>query len=413
MLFDLEPVLDVKINRSGLIQVARNGADMEFWNIIKEVTAELGYKQLRIIDKEELQELEPLIDCSTRIGGIFDPEAYTTVPIEWAQAFTENARKNGARFLFNTRVVSITPGKGYYLIKTDKGPIKAEFVINVAGVFSDEVAAMSEKIDWTFNLFEHQYLVLENRNYLRHILFEMPGEDGQPKIMLPTPENRILAGVTMVPRSDRCDLSTTRGGLEHIGAIPNSFIPAISLKKDLIRSFKGYMHFNSRNPDDYLIEWTGSKFLNYIVCPPSIGGAPAIAQEVVKMLGDRGLELVQKSDFDPYRHKEPRFIDLSNEEKNRKIKTTSQYGHIICRCENVSEQEVREAIRKGATTLDEIKFETRAGMGRCQGSFCTSRILKIMSEELGVSPLEITLKGKGSNLLLCKTKDLLAGREEN
>ena len=148
-----------------------------------------------------------------------------------------------------------------------------------------------------------------------------------------------------------------------------------------------------------------------IVCPPGIGPSVGIAQEIPKMLGAKGLDLVEKSDFNPYRHKEPRFIELPTEEKNEKIQANPAYGHIICRCEKACEQEVREAVRKGARTLDEIKFETMAGMGRCQGGFCTSRVLKIISEEIGISPLEITKKGRDSYILKYETKELNARRE--
>ena len=100
------------------------------------------------------------------------------------------------------------------------------------------------------------------------------------------------------------------------------------------------------------------------------------------------------------------YNELSTEEKNRKIKNNPRYGHIICRCEKTTEQEIRQAIRAGATTIDDIKFRTRAGMGRCQGGFCNSRVLKIMAEELCLSPLEITQKGGNSYILKCETKEL-------
>ena len=145
-------------------------------------------------------------------------------------------------------------------------------------------------------------------------------------------------------------------------------------------------------------------FINAVVSAPGLGPAPAIAREIVRMLADQGFELATRSDYNPYRYKEPRFIDLPEEEKNAKIQTEPRYGHMVCRCEKVSEQEIRAAVRAGAGTLDDIKFRTLAGFGRCQGGFCTSRIIGIMAEELNVSPLEITKKGGGSYLLTSETK---------
>ena len=83
---------------------------------------------------------------------------------------------------------------------------------------------------------------------------------------------------------------------------------------------------------------------------------------------------------------------------DKEIKKNNAYGKIICLCNMVSEAEIREAIRRGARTLDGIKFRTGAGMGRCQGSRCLADLIRILSEELGEDPGEITVKGKGSEL---------------
>ena len=77
------------------------------------------------------------------------------------------------------------------------------------------------------------------------------------------------------------------------------------------------------------------------------------------------------------------------------------YGSIVCRCEQVTEAEVRAAIRRpvGARNLDAIKRRTRAGMGRCQGGFCSPRVMEILAEEMGVSPLDVTKFGGDSRVL--------------
>ncbi len=404
MLLELEPFLKAKILKCGRIMLAKNEDDIKVLEVIKEVTESIGFKDLVLLDRNKLQDMEPALDYSRFLAGLYDPGEYTIFPTEWAIAFAENAKENGAHIVLDTEVIGIEERKGYYLIETDNGSIKAEFVINAAGLFSDEIANMVERIDWSFMLLKCEYLVLENRGYLSHIISEIP-EPMKARPMLPTPEGNILVSGTIAASTDKYDLSTTKEALEIISGIPQDYVPGISLKKDIIRSYAAYMHFNTRDPDDYLIEWYRDRFLNLIVCPPGLAPAPALSQEVVKMLGDKGLDLVEKSDFNPYRDTEPRFIQLSIEEKNEKIRSNPVYGHIICRCEKACEQEVREAVRRGAITLDEIKFKTRTGMGRCQGGFCTSRVLKIMSEELGISPLEIKQKGGNSYILKSKTKE--------
>ena len=292
ILFELEPMLNVNILKCGLITFAHSESEMRAFEIMKEVAEGLGFNDLVLLDRNQLRDLEPQVDYSKRIGGIYDPEESTILPMEWTIAFAENAKQNGAHIFLNSEVRRSEEKGKYFLVRTNNHAFKTEFIINAAGVFSDVIAAMVEKIDWSFFLMEHQYFVLENKNYIKHDLFEIP-VPGEPRLMLPTPEGKILTGVIMQEIKDKYDLATTREGLEHIAKIPLSFVPGISFKNDLIRSFRAYLHFNTRDMDDYLIYWSNDRFLNLIVCPPGLAPAPALAQEVVKMLQDKGMDTVE------------------------------------------------------------------------------------------------------------------------
>ncbi len=96
-----------------------------------------------------------------------------------------------------------------------------------------------------------------------------------------------------------------------------------------------------------------------------------------------------------------RFADKSDEEKDSLIANDPLYGHIICRCEQVSESEILQAIHRpvGARTVDAVKRRVRAGMGRCQGGFCGSRVIEILARELGVSEYEIRKRGEAAYML--------------
>ena len=98
---------------------------------------------------------------------------------------------------------------------------------------------------------------------------------------------------------------------------------------------------------------------------------------------------------------------MNDDELYEAIKANPLYGHVICRCEVVSEAEIVEAIRRnpGAKDLDGVKRRVRAGMGRCQMGFCTPKIMEILAKELGVSIDEINKKGKGSELIEGRLKD--------
>jgi NAD(P)H-nitrite reductase large subunit len=64
-------------------------------------------------------------------------------------------------------------------------------------------------------------------------------------------------------------------------------------------------------------------------------------------------------------------------------------GLIICRCEEVTQAEIRAAIQSGLTTLNEIKRFTRAGMGLCQGKTCRHLVAGILSRETKENPSKL------------------------
>jgi len=163
---------------------------------------------------------------------------------------------------------------------------------------------------------------------------------------------------------------------------------------------------------DFTVESYGEPrgFINVAgIKSPGLTSAPAIARKVVSILS-RELELKPREDFRPGRTSIPHPLrDLDYQGVEKLMARDPTHGHVVCRCEHISEGEIREAIRRGATTLDGLKYRTRAGMGRCQGEFCTPRLMKILSAELGIPFNEITKKGAGSNIVQYTAKQLLTG----
>jgi glycerol-3-phosphate dehydrogenase len=112
-----------------------------------------------------------------------------------------------------------------------------------------------------------------------------------------------------------------------------------------------------------------------------------------------GLTLVERPDWDPCLPEVPRIRELTPFQVDELARREPAYGEVVCRCEGVSEAEVVAAVRRGHRTLDGIKFYTRAQMGRCQGGFCTYRILRILARETGLPIGALTKRGPGSELL--------------
>ena len=112
-----------------------------------------------------------------------------------------------------------------------------------------------------------------------------------------------------------------------------------------------------------------------------------------------------KDDFIATRRGITPLRELPFEERRDIIEKDSAYGQIICRCEQISEGEIIEAIRRGARSLDGVKRRVRAGMGRCQGGFCAPRVMEILARELNLSSTELSKSGGESRLITGSTKE--------
>ena len=195
-------------------------------------------------------------------------------------------------------------------------------------------------------------------------------------------------------------------------AMARSLVPRLS-ERDIINTFTGVRVFNTRDVEEHIVEFSkvNPRFLNVAIRLPGLIGALPMGRHVVGMLADHGLELIRKTDFNPYRKAIPRFHELSDDERRELIAKDPRFGHVVCRCETVTEGEIVEAIKRGARTEEGIKMRTRAGMGRCKRGFCGPRVISILARELNISPLEVTKRSVDSPFLLFRSKDLLPKKE--
>ena len=264
--------------------------------------------------------------------------------------------------------------------------------------------------DWDLYQPQAFNIVLDKRvgHTLTGTLF-LPAIPGVVVVIARTMDGNIIvnAGKYRLAR-DKYDTGTYREGFTTAMETAKKIIPKLS-ERDVIRSFVVLRSFNTRNAEEHIIEpsSTNPRFINVAVRLPGLSGQPAISRYVVNLLGDAGLELVTKLDFNPYRKGIPRFRDLPGDEQANLIARDPRYGHVICRCETVTEGEIIEAIRRGAKSVAGVKYMTRAGMGRCQGGFCGPRVVDILARELNIPATTVTDFGTGSTVVPYRSKELL------
>ena len=410
----IAPEVGAPFEEIGSFVVALKEEDMDILKVLKERGEKNGVPDLEMIeDREELFKREPNLNKEA-IAALHAPTAAITSPYELAIAMAENAMENGVKILLDTAVTGITVKKGELRsVQTSRGRIEASYMVNAAGLQADEVSAMVGIKCFTIHPRKGEYYVFDKelKGFVQQILFPVPTPVSKGIVVTPTVDGNILIGPNAHEVGDKNDSATTSRGLDEVFSGALGLMPRLAEKNNMIiANFCGLRPEPDTN--DFIIESYDEVrgFINAAgMKSPGLTAAPAVAQTVTDLLRRSGAELREKDSFSALRKPIDRSVrNFAIERANRLTARDPTWGHVVCRCEHVTEGEILEAIRRGATTLEGIKFRTRAGMGRCQGGFCGPRVVMILARELKISPTEVTKRGPGSNLLIGETKSLLA-----
>lgn len=367
--------------------------------------------QMRFLNKEELLKQEPLINNEAR-GALFAGSAAVLDPFGAVLAAAENAVSNGVEYMFETAFEDfVIEGGRITGIKTDKGVFSCRWAVNCAGLFSDEVSHKAGvRTDFSIIPRKGGYIVFDPMKIkVSNVIFPLPTEKGKGTLVSTTTHGNTLAGPDNEPASDKEDTSIQPQTIQHLLENAKKLVPSLD-STGIIAMYSG-IRASGNGSRDFIIEIPDSVkgFINLCgIESPGFASAPAIALKVVELLKSSGETLPEKSGWNPVRKPFPHFHMMSNSEKAELVKKNPAYGRIVCRCEEVTEGEVLDAIHSPvpARTYDGIKRRTWLGTGRCQGAFDYPRVIEILAKELRIPVEEVSKKGKGSEFIFRKTKEL-------
>ncbi len=398
--------LGVKFRRNGSIIVAFSEEDVKILQKLYKRGIENGVPGLKIISGEEARRKEKNLSENV-CAALYAPTGGVVCPYELTIEAVGNAMDNGADLIRQFCVAAIEKKKDYFVLKSSNGEeVKTRYVVNCAGVYSDRIAAMIGDESFSITPRAGEYMLLDKDAYelTEATIFKVPDKMGKGVLATRTVDGNILLGPTSVDREDKTDDSVTDKGLDTIKEKEMMFFNNIPFDK-VITQFTGIRAHGDKG--DFIIDSPVEGFINAAgIGSPGLTAAPAIAIEIENLLKHAGFDAIPNDDFNPCREKPPIFRDCTTEEKNILIQEEPSYGNIVCRCEQVTEAEIRQAIRRNpqALDIDGIKRRTRSGMGRCQGGFCMPQVLEILADELDKKPEEITKKGENSTVLYGKIK---------
>ncbi|WP_319201097.1 NAD(P)/FAD-dependent oxidoreductase [uncultured Ilyobacter sp.] len=400
----LEKELNFGFSRCGSLVLAFSHEELEKLKEIKSNGEKNGVDDLSIIDADEIQKIDPNVSKEA-LYALYCPSAGIASPFEFCIALIENAIQNGAELFLNNEVKSIQKKEDSFSLITNKKRFEAKYVINCAGVYSDKVSQMAGIGGFQINPRKGEYLVFEKGTgtIINKVIFQCPTKKGKGILVTSTYHDNLMIGPDAQDIEDREDTTTSIEALEHIIEEARRSVPDFDIKK-IIRSFSGIRASSSLK--DFIVEETKLKgFVNVAgIESPGLTSSPEIAVYVSDILKKSGLKMTQKENFNPYREaiikKKPKESMISMKEAMPLINLPlGDPDRIVCRCEQVSEKTIRNSLDRGikVDSLDGVKRRTRAGMGVCQGQFCSSRVREVVSDHYHMPEDSVIERGPGSS----------------
>ncbi|AAD36502.1 conserved hypothetical protein [Thermotoga maritima MSB8] len=408
---DLSKELDFDFKRIGSFVVAFNDEELKELERLLKQGEENGVPGLTILERDEVLSMEPNLNPEVKYA-LYAPTAGITEPWMVAIAAVENAVQNGLKLVLGESVVGFEKVNGRVRkVHTSRGEYEADIVINCAGLHADEIAKLAGAEYVPLHPRKGEYILLDKKlqGLVKRVIFPTPTKISKGILVLPTVDGGILLGPTAedLPEEMKDRPITTREGLEKVREFTRRLVPSLDFSL-VVKTFSGLRPESPQKDFFIKVSETVKNFVNVMATrSPGLTAAPAVAKYVVEELIQEKMRipLEKKKDFKPERKRIVHYSELPLEEWRREIERDPRAGRLVCFCNEVTEKEIVEAIRRGARTLNGVKFRTRAMFGRCQGGFCMARILKILERELGVDMSEIKMKSENSWVVNGKVRE--------
>ena len=399
MMEDLCRDLDIPYDRCGSLVLSFDAADRPKLEDLVRRGQENGVEGLEVVEGEALRAMEPNLS-SQAVAALYAPTGAIVCPFTLTYALAENAAANGAEFRFDTCVERMERTEGGFAVHTNNGVLHSRTVVNAAGVYADELHNQLCENKLTIVPRRGEYCLLDKTEgrLVSRTIFQLPSAMGKGVLVTPTVHGNLLVGPTAADQDDKDDTATTAEGLAQVTSAAGRSVSRLPMNK-VITAFSGLRAHITAGADDFVIGESAEGFFDAAgIESPGLTSAPAIGAYLADLVAKK-LSAAKKADFIATRRGITPLKELPFEERCAVIEKDSAYGQIICRCEQISEGEIIEAIRRGARSLDGVKRRVRAGMGRCQGGWCMQPVMEMLAEARGCHVASVTRDGGNTKIV--------------
>ena len=367
-----------------------------------------GVQGMRVLSNREIIEMEPNINPMVT-GALYADSTSTVNPWELGIAAAECAVSNGVEAHFGCGITAINSIEGGYTLSFGDRSFTAKAIVNCAGLYADKISEMLDRPTLRLTTSAADYFILDSSvsGFVRHIIMHEPEIRGKGATLVPTVDGNLLVGPSDIKRDNAIGFETAVIGLDSVKNTASFVFPELpfdstirtfasarpSVKSVVTDEFGNVTETRDRIQDLQIIRSSENPgFISLIgIKTPGLTCCSEIGRYVTEMLLDFFGTPGENAAYTPGVPKHVIMNELGFDKQQIIARNNADYGKMVCRCKKVTEGEIRDAIRRspGAVTIDGIKRRTGAQTGRCQGSFCLSRIIEILAEELDVTVSDV------------------------
>jgi glycerol-3-phosphate dehydrogenase len=362
--------------RLGALMVAWTAEQREALDGIQATAGDNGYGETRAVALEELYRREPQLGPGAQ-GAVEIPGEGIVCPFTATLAYATEAVGSGCEIALNAPVTGVRASRGAHRLDTARGAVRAEYLVNAAGLRSDEIDAMLGHSSFRVTPRRGELIVFDKlaRGLINHIMLPVPTEKTKGVLVSPTVYGNILLGPTADEVDDKTDRSTTAAGLKSLMAAGRRIVPRLG-EHEVTATYVGLRAATEHR--DYRL--TAHPDQRYVcaggIRSTGITASLAIAEWVRDALGDAGLELAGSAPASDLLMPNIGEFGVRPYQDGDLIGRQPDYGRIVCFCERVTRGEIGAALdsRIPPVDADGLRRRTRALMGRCQGFYCGAEI---------------------------------------
>ncbi len=371
------PEANIAHERIGGLLIAWNQEQFDTLPALLKQAHDNGDMDVQLVSAEEIYRREPNINQGA-LGGLYVPGEGILCTFSVPLAFAYQAVLNGVELFLNHPVREIKQNGDAWILNQE---IEADYVVNAAGLYSDEIHAHFGKSSFKVTPRRGQLIIYDKmaRRLVNHVLLPVPTSKTKGVLICPTVYGNILLGPTAEDLPDKTATETTAEGLQMLVDKGHEILPLL-VEEEVTATYSGLRAATEHS--DYQIEMDAA--LHYLclggIRSTGISGAMGIAEYGVELLQTAGLGLKLKDEFKLVKMPAIGQADIRPHQNAEMIAQNAAYAEIVCHCEGVSRAELIDAMNATipATSLDALRRRTRASQGRCQGFNCHAALVKTL-----------------------------------